>query len=244
MTAQPSGSNSRVTWASSARDRLRSITCCRSFLAPRLHLRTELLVPLSASARAPQCPANRHAPVGHRKRSEFRGVDGQLMQREPKILRRFRLERDRRAVDGDLRFATAAIGGQLRFDEFAQRCPVPTLAHQQVVRRGQRLQSRAELVEKSLDRTGMTGGLPRHRLDHASRFFERCVSSRISSRKCASLSLRSVTSIAAQVRPTIWPASLRRGSIWRSCDACRGPHRARIPRASARQSQAPRVSRQ
>ena len=50
----------------------------------------------------------------------------------------------------------------------------------------------------------------------ASKFFERWVISRSSSRRCASPVLRLEMSTAAQVRPTVVPDTSRSGSIWKS----------------------------
>ena len=42
---------------------------------------------------------------------------------------------------------------------------MPALPHEKIMRRGERLQTGAELREKSLDGAGMARRLPRHGLD-------------------------------------------------------------------------------
>ena len=87
-------------------------------IAPRLHLRTELLAPIDlngiVSARILQAPVYRYASARNRKRSEPGGIDHQLMQCQPEILRRFWLEPDLRTVQHDLPMVD--MGRELRAD--------------------------------------------------------------------------------------------------------------------------------
>ena len=79
-----------------------------AFLPPRLDLRPVLFTPIEfkrvigflaflgilVRPSAPPLPGDCDASFRRRKRSEFRGIRRQFVQREPEILRRLRLERD------------------------------------------------------------------------------------------------------------------------------------------------------
>ena len=102
-------------------------------LAARLHARTVLLAPVErqpSPGSVAALPGDGQAAIGHRQRAETGGVGGELMQREPKILRRLRLERDRRTADRHLLVRVRDMDAELRAHQFVERGAMPALAHQ------------------------------------------------------------------------------------------------------------------
>ena len=88
-----------------------------AFLASDLHLWAKLLLPIKLDRVVGNALALRPGdgyPAGrHRKGTKLRGIDGQFVQRETKILRRFGLERDRRPIDRNLDCGSIEIAGQV-----------------------------------------------------------------------------------------------------------------------------------
>ena len=88
-----------------ARDCARS-PCCRNRTCGAPHFRTNRSRQSSVDRHCRRRPSraqhDRNLVRRHRQRAEFRRVDRQLVQREPEALRRLRLERDLRPLDGDV----------------------------------------------------------------------------------------------------------------------------------------------
>src|ERR1043166_3710645 len=116
-------------------------------------------------------PFERSLSLRHRKRAVARGVVEKFEDRQAEALGGFRLEHDTRPFDDDLRARAVEILRELRLCQLVQRGAVPTLLHPQVMRGGERLQSRTELFHESVDRAGVPRGLPGHCLNDRQQVF-------------------------------------------------------------------------
>ena len=153
----------------------------------------------------------------------FGGIRDQFMQCEAEALRRFGLEADVGTVNRYLLRLAIQIMRELRAYEFPEGRTVPAFLDQNIVGTRQRLDPRTEPLKEYLDAASVLAVCRAIAWITASKFFERCVSSRIRSRRWASLSFRSVISTAAPVTPTISPETLRMGSTWKSYQRATAP---------------------